>query len=497
MLKTWSALHTTSVRRPEGLDVGRHPQQQVAVAVGEAALGRGTGAGLRDDPAEAAAVAVQAPRATAGEVVVDRGHLVLQRHPHVGQVGVHEPREGEVDQPVHPAVRQRGLGPLAREHVHPGPLAPGLHQGQHLTASWHGRSMRTPKGAGVPTPSGRSCGDVEGPARRATLRSSSPASRSASSVLASALVPVGPASARQERARDLPAFTDVSTTWGTSCAAADGGRVWCWGSNGSGALGPDGVDGTVPRPQRIDGRWRQFSNADGVSCGVRGRGRGYCWGRNELGQIARPISGYSQPRPQRVAGRWREIVTSGSTTCGIRTSGASCAGGTTTTSRQAGSTACYALEPHLVGRGFVSVAPGTTVVRHQARRRPGGAGGGTSTTSWPTATTPTPATRSASAGAGAASTWARRRRAAYARAAARLLGREHQRPGPPGAPERRRGRQHLARPVARGERQRLGVLRHHHPRSRSVLGLGRKRHRRERRACAGCWASTGSPDVGG
>ena len=52
--------------RPERLDVGRHPQQQVAVAVGEAALGRGPGAGLRDDAAEAAAVAVQAPRATAG-----------------------------------------------------------------------------------------------------------------------------------------------------------------------------------------------------------------------------------------------------------------------------------------------------------------------------------------------------------------------------------------------------------------------------------------------
>ena len=121
--------------RTERLDVGRHPQQQVAVAVGEAALGRGPGAGLRDDAAEAAAVAVQAPRATAGEVVVDRGHLVLQRHPHVGEVGVHQPREGEVDQPVHPAVRQRGLGPLARQHVHPGPLAPGLHQGKHLTAS--------------------------------------------------------------------------------------------------------------------------------------------------------------------------------------------------------------------------------------------------------------------------------------------------------------------------------------------------------------------------
>ena len=62
-------------------------------------------------------------------------------HPHVRQVGVHEAGEGEVDQPVDPAVRQRGLGALARQDVHPGALAARLHQGQDLTATWHGRSM--------------------------------------------------------------------------------------------------------------------------------------------------------------------------------------------------------------------------------------------------------------------------------------------------------------------------------------------------------------------
>ena len=180
------------------------------------------------------------------------------------------------------------------------------------------------------------------------------------------LGPVGPAAARPAQdSRALPSFTDVSTTWQASCATTPGGRgsgyrVWCWGSNGWGALGPEGTNGVVPSPQRIAGRWVQLENAVGVSCGVRTRGRGYCWGRNDMGQLARPVSGYSQPRPQRVPGRWREIRTDGATTCGIRTSGALYCWGHDNNGQAGGVDTLYVIEPKRLGRGFTSVTPGAT-----------------------------------------------------------------------------------------------------------------------------------------
>ena len=128
---------TTRVGAPKASRSARIRSSRSPLPCAKPLLGRRPGAGLRDHPAEPAAVAVQAPRAAAGEVVVDRGHLVLAGRPTRRQVGVHEAGEREVDQPVHPAERQRGLGPLAGEHVHPPALSAGLHQRQHLTSSCH------------------------------------------------------------------------------------------------------------------------------------------------------------------------------------------------------------------------------------------------------------------------------------------------------------------------------------------------------------------------
>ena len=69
------------------------------------------------------------------------------------EVCVHHRGQGEVDEPVHTAVRQGGLGALPGQHVHAGALPARLDQGQHLTASWHGRSMARGPVPGVP-PSG-------------------------------------------------------------------------------------------------------------------------------------------------------------------------------------------------------------------------------------------------------------------------------------------------------------------------------------------------------
>ncbi len=104
---------------PLGGEVGLELEQQVGVARREALLAGGAGAGLRHHPAEPPAVAVQAPGPATGEVAVDRGDLVLHAHPHVDHLGVGQARQREVDEPVHAPEREGGLGPLARQHVHP------------------------------------------------------------------------------------------------------------------------------------------------------------------------------------------------------------------------------------------------------------------------------------------------------------------------------------------------------------------------------------------
>ena len=82
------------------------------------------GAGLGHHAAEASAVAVHAPGAAAGQVVVDRCDLVLHAHPDVLHLGVEQPGQGEVDQPVHTSERQRRLGALTGEHIHARPWPP-------------------------------------------------------------------------------------------------------------------------------------------------------------------------------------------------------------------------------------------------------------------------------------------------------------------------------------------------------------------------------------
>jgi alpha-tubulin suppressor-like RCC1 family protein len=87
-----------------------------------------------------------------------------------------------------------------------------------------------------------------------------------------------------------------------TCALLAGGRVACWGANGSGQLGA-GRRGDCPRPVVVGGIAHAVSIAAGGqhACAVIAGGAVYCWGHNNLGQLG-TASTRDSTVPRRVRG---------------------------------------------------------------------------------------------------------------------------------------------------------------------------------------------------
>jgi hypothetical protein len=98
--------------------------------------------------------------------------------------------------------------------------------------------------------------------------------------------------------------TAIAAAERTTCAL-EGGVVFCWGANNTGAVG-DGtlVSKTVPhKVVNNDGFMNNGVTAIGVgltSCAVRG-GELFCWGSGRFGQIGNGTTTDDNPRPRRVA----------------------------------------------------------------------------------------------------------------------------------------------------------------------------------------------------
>ena len=100
------------------IEVLEHGIGRPAVPLGTAPAGD-----VRLAQANAALVPVEVPRPAEPDVVVERARVVLRQDDHVRDVRVHAVRQGEVDDPVLAAERDRGLGALLRQDREPLALA--------------------------------------------------------------------------------------------------------------------------------------------------------------------------------------------------------------------------------------------------------------------------------------------------------------------------------------------------------------------------------------
>ena len=119
----------------------------------------------------------------------------------------------------------------------------------------------------------------------------------------------------------------VTTSAGFKHACGIGAdmRAWCWGLNESGQLG----DGTRTasdslRPVTGDHRWRVVSaHAPFHSCGIDTTGQGWCWGSNGSGALG-DGSRTTSAAPVAVAGarEFAQVSPGGAHSCGLTTDGA-------------------------------------------------------------------------------------------------------------------------------------------------------------------------------
>jgi hypothetical protein len=85
----------------------------------------------------------------------------------------------------------------------------------------------------------------------------------------------------------------VAAAYGSSCAADDGGTVFCWGGNGNQELGNDGGLESSPVKVNLPAKITQVVGGYAMVCAVSVNHDLYCWGRNECGSMGLGYEGAS------------------------------------------------------------------------------------------------------------------------------------------------------------------------------------------------------------
>jgi alpha-tubulin suppressor-like RCC1 family protein len=150
-----------------------------------------------------------------------------------------------------------------------------------------------------------------------------------------------------------------------TCALADGGKAYCWGSNGRGQLGR-GTQDFDPHstPAAVSGALTFASIAGGLSdhaCALTLAGAAYCWGGNSFGELG-DGSGVESFRPLAVIGgiAFQKLATGSGVTCALTSAGAAyCWGQNVLGAVGDGTTATRRTPvPVIGGRQFESISTG-------------------------------------------------------------------------------------------------------------------------------------------
>lgn len=125
------------------------------------------------------------------------------------------------------------------------------------------------------------------------------------------------------------AWASVAAGYYHTCGRTTGGDLYCWGWDGYGQLGNDGLFADTGTPVAVAGgqTWSSVDAAYYHTCAVNAAGAGYCWGYNygRLGAdtLTYPVN-VNRPTPIPVFGAltWSSIKVGWDHTCGITTTGA-------------------------------------------------------------------------------------------------------------------------------------------------------------------------------
>ena len=121
-----------------------------------------------------------------------------------------------------------------------------------------------------------------------------------------------------ERVRGLSDIVEITAATTFACARARDGRVYCWGSNGSGQLG-DGTRENRMDPVLVQGLPPAVRVQAGAhhACAIATDGALYCWGRNDYAQIADRPERELTRATQALPGPLNDVAVGHLATCGL------------------------------------------------------------------------------------------------------------------------------------------------------------------------------------
>lgn len=161
-------------------------------------------------------------------------------------------------------------------------------------------------------------------------------------------------------------FVAVSAGWGHTCALRNDGPVYCWGSNFNGELG-DGTTTSQTSPTLVTGGigFSSVSAGNGYTCGVSNvtPGSAYCWGWNAFGQLGDGTQvNRSSPTPVTGTLGFAAVSTGLGHSCGLTPAGAAYCWGSGGSGELGDGTTTSRATPVLVAGGltFARIATGGT-----------------------------------------------------------------------------------------------------------------------------------------